>query len=180
MLRRTLQQLLEIARDHKLQIILPAEAGAQVPSALPEAPAQLPTQAPAHLPEQPIPANSLPFSAAQQEFPPPPAAQPFEQTVAQQIVQPEAQVAQPVAPSGPNEVAGQSTASQVRALGDGLWKPVTRQHVLKQVMEHSAVAFRELSWPCWCLLSGIKIHFLVHGTTQTSFLHLSVTAALMY
>ena len=101
MLRRTLQQLLEIARDHKLQIILPAEAGAQVPSALPKAPAQLPTQVPAHLPEQPIPANLLPFSAAQQEVPSQPAAQPLEQTVAQQIVQPETEFAQPVAPSAP-------------------------------------------------------------------------------
>ena len=142
-LRRTVQQLLDIARDHKLQIILPAEAGAQVRGALPEAPAQLPTQASAHLPEQPMAANPLPVSAAQQEVPSQPAAQPFGQ--------PEAQA---VAPLGPTEVAGQSHASQVKVLADGLWKPMT---------QHSAVAFRGLSWPCWRLLSGIKIVSLCMG-----------------
>lgn len=151
-LRRTVQQLLDIARDHKLQIILPAEAGAQVRGALPEAPAQLPTQASAHLPEQPMAANPLPVSAAQQEVPSQPAAQPFGQ--------PEAQA---VAPLGPTEVAGQSHASQVKVLADGLWKPMTQQHVLEQVMKHSAVAFRGLSWPCWRLLSGIKIVSLCMG-----------------
>ena len=154
-LRRTVQQLLDVARDHKLQIILPAEAGAQVPGALPEAPAQPPTQAPAHLPEQPMATDPLPVFAAQQEVPSQPAEQPFGQ--------PEAQFAQAVAPLGPTEVASQSHASQVRVLADGLWKPMTWQHVFKQVMKHSAVAFRGLSWPCWRLLSGIKIVSLCVG-----------------